>query len=100
MTNTNKWGAVAEFDSAQSIYHAAEKLTAEGYTRTDAHTPFPIHGIDKVLHHKESGLGWIVVCGGFTGGAVEVDGNVSSQFLTALLINAPTKPPRHIISHT
>ena len=67
MTANNKWGAVAEFDSAQSIYHAAEKLTAEGYTRTDAHTPFPVHGIDKVLNHRESHLGWFVVCGGFTG---------------------------------
>ena len=67
MTSNNKWGAVAEFDSAQSIYQAAEKLTAEGYTRTDAHTPFPVHGIDKMLNHRESGLGWLVVCGGITG---------------------------------
>jgi len=67
MTTSNKWGVVAEFDSAQSIYHAAEKLTAEGYTRTDAHTPFPVHGLDKKLNHRESPLGWIVVCCGFTG---------------------------------
>ena len=67
MTNSNKWGAVAEFDSARSVYRAAEKLSAGGYTRTDAHTPFPVHGIDKALNHRESGLGWLVVCGGFTG---------------------------------
>jgi hypothetical protein len=67
MTNNNKWGVVAEFDSASAIYHACEKTTAEGYTRTDAHTPFPVHGIDKVLKQPESGLGWIVVCCGLTG---------------------------------
>ena len=67
MTNTNNWGAVAEFDSAAAIYHACEKVTAEGYTRTDAHTPFPVHGLDKALKQPESGLGWIVVCCGLTG---------------------------------
>ena|SRR5690606_12970606 len=66
-TNTNKWGVVAEFDSASAIYHACEKVTAEGYTRTDAHTPFPVHGIDKVLKQPESGLGYIVVICGLLG---------------------------------
>lgn len=67
MTTNNKWGVVAEFDSAAAIYHACEKVTAEGYTRTDAHTPFPVHGLDKVLKQPESGLGWLVVCCGLTG---------------------------------
>ncbi|MFK7739464.1 MAG: DUF3341 domain-containing protein [Planctomycetota bacterium] len=67
MTNTDKWGVVAEFDSAPAIFHAAEKITAEGYTRVDAHTPFPVHGLDKALKQGPSGLGWIVVCCGFTG---------------------------------
>jgi hypothetical protein len=53
MTNTQKWGIVAEFDSARAIYQAAEKTTAQGYTRVDAHTPFPV--------------GWLVLCGGITG---------------------------------
>lgn len=66
MTNT-KWGIVAEFDSAAAIYHAAEKVTAEGYTRVDAHTPFPVHGIDRALRQGPSPLGWIVVCCGLTG---------------------------------
>ncbi|EAM8554557.1 3-phosphoshikimate 1-carboxyvinyltransferase [Salmonella enterica subsp. enterica serovar Give] len=32
------------------------------------------------------------LCGGFTGGEIEVDGSVSSQFLTALLMTAPLAP--------
>jgi len=67
MSNSSKWGVVAEFESAADIYHAAEKVTAAGYTRVDSHSPFPIHGMDKALKHRESGLGWIVVCCGFTG---------------------------------
>ena len=67
MTNTNNWGAVAEFESAAAIYHACEKVAAEGYIRTDTHTPFPVHGIDKILKQPESGLGWIVVACGLLG---------------------------------
>lgn len=61
---TNYYGAVAEFESAADIYHAAEKVTAEGYTRVDSHTPFPIHGMEKALRHPPSHLGWVcVICG-------------------------------------
>lgn len=67
MTNTQKWGIVAEFDSARAIYQAAEKTTAQGYTRVDAHTPFPVHGLDKALKQGPSPLGWLVLCGGTTG---------------------------------
>ena len=61
------WGVLAEFDSPQSIYHAAEKTTEAGYSRVDSHTPFPIHGIDKALKQGPSHLGWFVIIGGFLG---------------------------------
>jgi hypothetical protein len=67
MSNTTKWGIVAEFDSAASIYSAAEKVMAGGYTRVDAHTPFPVHGLDKALRQGPSHLGWIVVSFGLLG---------------------------------
>lgn len=63
----NHWGIVAEFDSPASIYHAAEKVTAQGYTKVDAHTPFPVHGLDKALRQGPSPLGWLVICCGITG---------------------------------
>ena len=67
MSNTNKWGIVAEFDSAASIYQACKKVMEKGYTRVDAHTPFPVHGLDKALRQGPSHLGWIVLCFGITG---------------------------------
>lgn len=67
MADTNKWGVLAEFDSAAAIYQAAKKATDEGYTRVDAHTPFPVHGIDAQLRQPPSGLGWIVVICGLAG---------------------------------
>ena len=63
----NHWGIVAEFDSAASIYHAAEKVTAQGYTKVDAHTPFPVHGLDKAMGLPRSIVPRISLVGGITG---------------------------------
>ncbi len=62
---------LAEFDSAASVVHACEKVRDAGYTRWDAHTPFPIHGMDKAMGLGDSKLGWIVLAmaiGGLTTG--------------------------------
>ena len=61
------WGMVAEFDSAAAIFEAAGKTTAAGYSRVDAHTPFPIHNLDRQLKQPPSGLGWIVITCGLLG---------------------------------
>lgn len=58
---------VAEFDTPAEIVHAAEVLTAEGYKRYDAHTPFPVHGLDKAMKIPHSKLGWIVLGHGIAG---------------------------------
>jgi hypothetical protein len=63
----NYFGAVAEFESAADIYKAAEKTTTAGYTRVDSHTPFAIHGMEKVLRHPPSHVGWICVVAGIAG---------------------------------
>lgn len=67
MSASKTFGVVAEFESAADIYKAAKATTAEGYTRVDAHTPFPIHGIDAALKQGPSHLGWFVVIGGVVG---------------------------------
>ena len=56
--STSPWGVVAEFDSAAAIYQASEKTRDAGYKRIDAHTPFPVHGLDKALGQGQSPLGW------------------------------------------
>ena len=35
-----------------------------GYTKLDAMTPFPVHGIDDAIGVPYSKLGWIVICVG------------------------------------
>lgn len=58
---------LAEFDSPGACMHGAEKLRDAGYTKFDAHTPFPVHGMDKAMGLPDSKLGWIVLGFGVTG---------------------------------
>ena len=51
---------LAQFDSANDLYHAAEKLRDNGYKEFDCHSPFPIHGMDEAMGLKRSPLGYIV----------------------------------------
>jgi len=53
------FGLIAEFDSPAAILHAAEKVRDAGYRKWDAFTPFPIHGMDKVMGLKNSLVGWV-----------------------------------------
>lgn len=58
---------LAEFDSAHDVLHAAEKVRDAGYVRWDAHTPFPVHGMDRAMGLGDSRLGWIVLGCALTG---------------------------------
>jgi hypothetical protein len=53
------YGILAEFDSPAAILCAAEKVRDAGYSRWDVFTPFPIHGMDKVMGLKNSLVGWV-----------------------------------------
>lgn len=53
------YGLMAEFTTPGDLLRAGEKLRAEGYDKWDAFTPFPIHGLDKVMGYKNSLVGWV-----------------------------------------
>jgi len=61
------YGILAEFDSPAAILAAAKSVRDAGYRRWDIFTPFPIHGIDKVMGLKNSMVGWFSLAMG--GGA-------------------------------
>lgn len=71
MSSENKkmiYGALAQFETVPEIYHACEKVRDRGFLKWDAHSPFPIHGLDKAMGLPQSKLSWIVgataaVCG-------------------------------------
>lgn len=63
------YGLVAEFDSAERLFHACEKTRDAGFTKTDAYTPFPIEHLEEALGQKPTLLQWIIFLGGLAGAA-------------------------------
>jgi mono/diheme cytochrome c family protein len=60
-------GLLAEFDGPAALKAAAGSLKTAGYTRYDAHSPYPVHGLDAVLGRRRSVIPWLVLGGGITG---------------------------------
>jgi mono/diheme cytochrome c family protein len=60
-------GYMAEFDSVPTLLAACRRVRDAGYTKTDAFTPFPVHGIDTALGIKPTVLPWIALGGGLSG---------------------------------
>ena len=61
------YGAVGEFPDENILLKAIEEIRHKGYSKLEAYTPFPVHGIDETLGNKPSKLGWFVICCGATG---------------------------------
>ena len=61
------YGLLAEFDSPGQLLKAATKVREAGYTKTDAYSPFPIHGMEEALGIKERAVAPIVLAGGLAG---------------------------------
>ena len=64
------YGILAEFATPADLYHACERVRDAGFTRWDAHTPFPVHGLDGAMGLRRSKLPWIVLGMGLTGAAL------------------------------
>ncbi len=60
------WGLLAEFDSPAALYHGCEHVRDAGYTLWDAHSPFPVHGLDKAMGLRRSPLPYFVLVAGLT----------------------------------
>jgi Protein of unknown function (DUF3341) len=63
------FGILAEFATPADLYHACEKVRDAGFTKWDAHTPFPVHGLERAMGIRRSLLPWIVLVAGLTGAA-------------------------------
>jgi len=55
------YGVIGEFDDPHELVHAGRKIREMGYTRLDAMSPFPVHGIDDAIGVPYSKLGWLVI---------------------------------------
>jgi len=63
------YAVMGEFDDPDDLVKAGRKIREMGYTKIDAMTPFPVHGIDDAIGIPHSKIGWIVICVGLSGTA-------------------------------
>ena len=61
------YGVVGEFAEPEELVEAGRTIRNMGYTKIDAMTPFPVHGIDEAIGVPYSKIGWIAVCGAIAG---------------------------------
>jgi hypothetical protein len=61
------YGLLAQFESARELYQACERVRDAGFTRWDAHSPFPVHGLDRAMGLRPSRLPWIVLAAALSG---------------------------------
>ena len=60
-------GVLAEYEGVTPLMEACAKVRDAGYKKWDAHTPFPVHGLDKAMGIKPTKLPWLVLLCGITG---------------------------------
>ena len=61
------YAVMGEFAEPEDLVEAGRRIRAMGYTKIDAMTPFPVHGIDEAIGVPYSKIGWIAVCGALAG---------------------------------
>ena len=61
------YGVLARFAGPRELVHACERIRDLGFKRWDAHTPFPVHGLDRAMGLRDSRLPWIVLVLGLSG---------------------------------
>ena len=66
-SDATRYGLLAEFDSAAALLGAAQKVTSAGYTKTDAFSPIPIHGLAEAIGFREHIVPKVILGGGIAG---------------------------------
>jgi Protein of unknown function (DUF3341) len=64
---STRYGLLAEFDSADALLGAAKRVTSAGYTKTDAFSPMPIHGLAEAIGFHENLVPKVILGGGIAG---------------------------------
>jgi hypothetical protein len=59
---------VGAFDTPDALVQACEAVRDAGYRHFDAHSPFPVHGIERAMGLRPSRVPWVALAGGIAGG--------------------------------
>jgi hypothetical protein len=62
------FGLIAEFETSEALLAAARRCRAEGYTRMDAYSPFPVEGLAGATGFHERWLPYFALAVGGVGG--------------------------------
>jgi len=65
-------GMLAEFDGPEALLAAAAKVRQSGYRRWDAHSSYPIHGMEQAMGIRPTLLPWLVLGAGIAAAAVAI----------------------------
>lgn len=68
-TRPTVFGLLAEYDTPERLLYGCERVREAGLTRWDAHSPFPIHGMEKAMGLPASPVPWFVLVLGLAGAA-------------------------------
>jgi hypothetical protein len=60
-------GLLVEFTDPDALVAACRQVRDAGFKRWDAHTPFPIHGMDAAMGIRGTRLPFLILGGGLTG---------------------------------
>jgi hypothetical protein len=60
-------GLLVEFDNVDSLLEASRRVRDAGYKDWDAHTPFPVHGLNEAMGLQPTFLQWLVLGAGLSG---------------------------------
>lgn len=75
------YALVAEFESGGELLKATEKARKAGYSKIDAYSPLPIHGMEEAIGQSYTRLPLLV----FIGGMIGMIGGYSLQYYTAVI---------------
>ncbi len=68
-TTSGVWGALAEFTAPEGLLAACRGVREAGYKAFDAHSPFPVHGLERAMGLKRSLVPVFVLVLGLSGAA-------------------------------
>lgn len=61
------YAVVAEFDTPEACIHAAESAREAGYSKLDAYSPFPVHGMSEAIGFHCNKVPFFIFTGGMIG---------------------------------